>query len=87
MQWIAQTHLFNHALYYIEYGVAQIAALQLWQHYRRDPAAAVRRYRESLALGGSRTLPELFAAAGVRFDISEEMLAALVADIEAVLHA
>jgi len=81
-RWTAQTHLFNHPFYYIEYGIAQIAALQIWQAYRRNPAAAVDAYRRGLALGGSRPLPELFAAAGVEFDVSEEMLRKLVDDIE-----
>ncbi|MHC4813490.1 MAG: M3 family metallopeptidase [Planctomycetota bacterium] len=81
-RWTAQTHLFNHAFYYIEYGIAQIAALQIWQAYRSDPTAAVAAYRRGLSLGGSKPLPELFAAAGVEFDVSEGMLGSLVADIE-----
>ncbi len=82
-RWTTQTHLFNHPFYYIEYGIAQIAALQIWQAYRSDPAAAVAAYRNGLSLGGSRPLPELFAAAGAEFDVSEQTLARLVADIEA----
>jgi oligoendopeptidase F len=81
MQWIAQTHLFNHALYYIEYGIAQVGALQVWRNHRRDPAGAISAYRRALALGGKRPLPELFAAAGVQFDLSPEMLRGLVADV------
>ena len=84
-RWTAQTHLFNHPFYYIEYGIAQIAALQIWQAYRRDPVAAVHAYRSGLALGGSRPLPELFAAAGGRFEVSAGMLSSLVADIEELL--
>lgn len=84
-QWTGQTHLFNHAFYYIEYGIAQIAALQVWQAYRRDPAAAIQAYRHGLSLGGSRPLPELFAAAGVKFDVSTSMLSELVEDIEATM--
>ncbi|MHC4079590.1 MAG: M3 family oligoendopeptidase, partial [Planctomycetota bacterium] len=81
-RWTSQTHLFNHAFYYIEYGIAQIAALQIWQAYRSDPTAAVAAYRRGLCLGGSKPLPELFAAAGVEFDVSEDMLERLVEDIE-----
>jgi oligoendopeptidase F len=84
-KWTGQGHLYNHAFYYIEYGIAQIASLQVWQAYRRDPAAAVAAYRRGLALGGSRPLPELFAAAGVEFDVSAAMLSRLVADVEAQL--
>ena len=85
-RWTAQGHLFAHPFYYIEYGIAQIAALQVWRSYRRDPAAAVAAYRRGLSLGGSRPLPELFEAAGVRFDMSTETLAELVVDIEAVMQ-
>lgn len=83
MQWIAQTHLFNHPLYYVEYGIAQVSALQIWQRYRTDRRGAIDAYRSALALGGSRPLPELFAAAGVQFDLSPAMLQRLVDDVAA----
>ena len=81
MQWIGQTHLFNHAFYYVEYGIAQLAALQIWSNYRQDKGSAVAAYRSACRLGGSRPLPELFAAAHVRFDLSPRMLQGLVADV------
>lgn len=68
--WQRQLHLFSVPFYYIEYGIAQIGALQLWRNARADQAGALRRYREALALGGSRPLPELWAAAGLKFDFS-----------------
>lgn len=85
-RWTSQSHLFSHPFYYIEYGIAQIAALQIWQAYRRDPQAAVSAYRAGLSLGGSRTLPELFATAGVEFAVSAEILQGLVRDVEEVLE-
>ncbi|MBL8726322.1 MAG: M3 family oligoendopeptidase [Planctomycetes bacterium] len=81
MQWIGQAHLFTHAFYYIEYGIAQLAALQVWRNYRRDRKAAVAAYRKALELGGTRPLPELFAAAGVSFDLSPRMLQGLVDEV------
>lgn len=87
MQWIAQSHLFSHALYYIEYGIAQVSALQVWRNYRHDRKASVAAYRRALALGGTRPLPELFAAAGVAFDLSPKLLHVLVADVVAQLDA
>jgi oligoendopeptidase F len=86
MQWIGQTHLFNHAFYYVEYAIAQIGALQVWRNYRRDPKGAVDAYRRALAMGGTRPLPELFAAAGVEFDLSAKMLQGLVDDVVAQLR-
>lgn len=77
-QWHRQLHIFQHPFYYIEYGIAQLGALQVWANARRDPAGALRAYKQALALGGSRPLPELFAAAGCRFDFSRETIAPLV---------
>lgn len=81
-----QMHLFLFPFYYIEYGIAQVGALQIWRASRADPVAAVAAYRRGLALGGTRTLPELFVAAGARLDFSPEMLADLVASVEAELE-
>lgn len=83
--WQKQLHLFQVPFYYIEYGIAQLGALQVWRRYRGDAAAAIRDYRAALALGGSRPLPELFRAAGIRFDFSEATLRPLVADLCAEL--
>jgi oligoendopeptidase F len=76
--WQRQLHLFSVPFYYIEYGIAQIGALQLWQNARAGRATALKRYRQALALGGSRPLPELWAAAGLRFDFSAATLRPLI---------
>ncbi|HEV3121353.1 MAG TPA: M3 family metallopeptidase, partial [Isosphaeraceae bacterium] len=65
--WHRQLHIFLHPFYYIEYGIAQLGALQVWGRSRQDSQAAVAGYRRALALGGARPLPELFTAAGIRF--------------------
>jgi len=65
--WHRQLHIFIHPFYYIEYGIAQLGALQVWANSKRDKAGALRDYKTALALGGSRPLPELFAAAGCKF--------------------
>ncbi|MEM9882667.1 MAG: M3 family oligoendopeptidase [Planctomycetota bacterium] len=77
-RWHAQLHLFHIPFYYVEYGIAQLGALQLWKKYRDDPAAALADYRAGLTLGGTRPLPELFAAAGLPFDFSRDTLAPLI---------
>lgn len=68
--WHRKMHIFQYPLYYIEYAIAQLGALQVWANSLEDEAAAIAAYRASLQLGGTRTLPELFAAAGaaLRFD-------------------
>jgi oligoendopeptidase F len=76
--WHRQLHIFLYPFYYIEYGIAQLGALQIWQRSLNDRHEAVALYKKALALGGSRPLPELFAAAGIRFDFGEELIASLM---------
>lgn len=76
--WHRQLHLFGHPFYYVEYAIAQLGALQLWLKSMEDPRRALSNYRTALALGGTRPLPELFSAAGIRFDFSKQTLAPLV---------
>lgn len=83
--WHRQLHIFLHPFYYIEYGIAQLGALQLWVRARRDFAAALAAYQQALALGGSRPLPELFTAAGLKFDFSETTIAPLMEEIQAAI--
>ena len=65
--WHRQLHIFLHPFYYVEYGIAQLGALQVWANSKRDKVKALNDYKQALALGGSRPLPELFAAAGCPF--------------------
>jgi oligoendopeptidase F len=76
--WQRQLHLFHSPFYYIEYGIAQIGALQIWLKSKEDPRRALANYRAALKLGGTKPLPELFAAAGIRFDFSERTLKPLM---------
>tara|TARA_Y100001934_G_C12344147_1_gene771860 strand:+ start:754 stop:2436 length:1683 start_codon:yes stop_codon:yes gene_type:complete len=67
--WQRQLHLFSYPFYYIEYGIAQLGALQLWLQYRKNPQTALDNYAKSMRLGGSRPLPELFQAGEMSFDL------------------
>lgn len=83
--WQHKLHIFQAPLYYIEYGLAQLGALQVWRNSLEDPEAALAAYRGALALGGTRTLPELFQAAGARLAFDADTIATLVASIESTL--
>jgi oligoendopeptidase F len=85
--WQRQLHLFVHPFYYIEYGIAQLGALQLWLRFKRDREQALAGYRAALGLGGSRPLPELFEAAGARFDFSADTIQPLVDAVQEELAA
>jgi oligoendopeptidase F len=81
-RWYRQSHIHTAPFYYIEYGLAQLAALQVWHDSRRDPAGALRRYKAALALGGTRTLPEIYATAGASLVFDAVDMAPLVAEVE-----
>jgi oligoendopeptidase F len=81
--WHRQLHIFEVPFYYIEYGIAQLGALQLWRQAKEDPQKALANYRNGLRLGGSRPLPELYKAAGIEFDFSERTIAPLVKAVKA----
>jgi oligoendopeptidase F len=76
--WHRQLHIFIHPFYYIEYGIAQLGALQVWANSKRDKAKALNDYKGALALGGSRPLQELFQAAGCPFEFGAKTLKPLV---------
>ena len=70
-------HLFQYPFYYLEYGLAYLGALQLYERALRDPAAALAGYKRMLALGGTRPIDELYAAAGVAFRFDRALVARL----------
>lgn len=76
--WHRQLHLFHAPFYYIEYGIAQLGALQLWVKSRQDTNGAIANYRAALKLGGTKSLPQLFNAAGIVFDFSQRTLGPLM---------
>lgn len=76
--WHRQLHIFLYPFYYIEYGIAQLGALQIWANSKRDKAKALCDYKTALALGGSRPLPKLFQAAGCPFEFSAVTIRPLV---------
>lgn len=69
VEWHKQLHIFLYPFYYIEYGIAQLGALGLWETSQRDEEVALAHYKRALSLGGSRPLPELFQAAGLEFGL------------------
>jgi oligoendopeptidase F len=80
--WHAILHFFAIPFYYIDYGIAQLGALQVWLRSRTNYRDAVEQYWQALTFGGSRPLPELFAAAGARFQFDYEILKPLMDAVE-----
>lgn len=68
--WQKQLHLYEVPFYYIEYGIAQLGAVAMWRQYRGDKKQALDNYMKALSLGYTKTLKELYATAGIKFDFS-----------------
>ena len=87
VSWQRQLHLFEVPFYYIEYGIAQLGALQMWLQFREDRASAIGNYTRAMSLGGSRPLPELFGAAGLTFDFGPSTVRRLIEAVQEELEA
>jgi oligoendopeptidase F len=81
-RWYRQLHIFLYPFYYIEYGIAQLGALQVYRNALADRRRAVADYRRALALGATARLPEIYRAAGARLVFDAAGMGALVALVE-----
>jgi oligoendopeptidase F len=86
ISWQRQLHLFEVPFYYIEYGIAQLGAIGLWKQYKENKSTAIANYVSGLSLGGTKTLPELYAAAGLSFDFSPATIKELMDMVRAELQ-
>lgn len=84
--WHRKLHIFTIPFYYVEYGIAQLGASQVWANSLKDHAQALKAYRHGLSLGNTVTLPELFASAGVKLAFDAQTLGDMVTLIEANLN-
>jgi len=83
--WQKQLHLFEVPFYYIEYGMAQLGAIAVWRNYKTNPQKTIEQYKNALKAGSTRTIPEIYALAGIRFDFSESYIRELTEFVHAEL--
>jgi len=83
--WHRKQHIHRSPFYYVEYGLAQLGAVQVWRNALKDPVFALASYRRALSLGGTKSLPELYATAGARFAFDADTLREAVELIESVI--
>jgi len=76
--WQRQLHLFEVPFYYIEYGIAQLGAIGMWMQFKQNKEQALDNYCNALSLGGTKTLPGLYKAAGLDFDLSPGKISVLM---------
>lgn len=91
--WQRKVHIFSDPFYYIEYGLAQLGALQVWQNVLKDQPGAVATYRRGLSLGSGVTLPQLYATSGAEFSFDKkilrqavELILETISDLERDIH-
>ncbi len=70
--WQKQLHIYEVPFYYIEYAIAQLGAIAIWKRFKEDPDQGLNDYLAALKLGYTKTIPEIYEAAGISFDFSSE---------------
>jgi oligoendopeptidase F len=80
--WHRKQHIHRAPFYYVEYGLAQLGAVQVWKKSLQDHPGAVNSYLDGLRLGGTASLPELYRTAGANFAFDSKTLTESVKLIE-----
>ncbi len=88
--WQRQLHLYEVPFYYIEYGIAQLGAIGLWKQFKENKEGAIQNYITALQLGGTKPLPQLYEAAGLKFSFSPDYISELMlfvqGEMESLTH-
>ncbi|TXC81733.1 M3 family oligoendopeptidase [Luteibaculum oceani] len=84
--WQKQMHLFEVPFYYIEYGFAQLGAIAVWMNYEKNPSETLEKFKKALSLGYTKTIPEIYKTAGIRFDFSPNYIKELASFVESKMQ-
>jgi len=84
--WQRQLHIYEVPFYYIEYGIAQLGAIGVWKNYRENPQAGLKGYLDALKLGYTAPITEIYQAANIPFDFSQEYITELINFVKAELE-
>ena len=76
--WQRQSHIFGVPFYYIEYGIAQLGALQVYRNFVLDNEAGLNGYIKGLSMGNSKPIPEVWKNMGIKFDFSANTIRELI---------
>ncbi|MBS1681849.1 MAG: M3 family oligoendopeptidase [Bacteroidetes bacterium] len=76
--WQKQLHLYEVPFYYIEYGMAQLGAIAVWRNFKKNKIKGLEFYQNALRLGNTKTIPEIYKAAGIKFDFSRSYISELM---------
>jgi len=84
--WQKQLHLYEVPFYYIEYGMAQLGAIAVWRNFKKDKKQGLKNYQDALKLGNMTTIPEIYKAAGIKFDFSRSYIHELMGFVKGELN-
>lgn len=84
--WMRQGHIFTSPFYYVEYGIAQLGALQIWKSYLESPEKTLKNYKKALSLGSRKSMKEVYDEAGIVFGFSEKLIARMMKFAEEQIH-
>jgi oligoendopeptidase F len=86
INWQKQLHIFEVPFYYVEYAMAQLGAIAVWKHYKENPEAGIADYKNALALGYTKTIPEIYQTAGIKFSFSKSYIKEMTDFVKAELE-
>ncbi|MBS9806265.1 M3 family oligoendopeptidase [Bacillus cereus] len=72
--WLETFHFVQFPFYKIEYAIAQIGAMQLFQIYRENPEQAIAFFKEGASSDWNLPIQEIYRNTGVAFDFSEKRI-------------
>lgn len=64
--WQRQLHIYLYPFYYVDYCLAQTAALQIWMEALENREKAWKKYFDLVKLGGTKTFVDLMESAGLQ---------------------
>ena len=87
LSWLFQLHIFEIPFYYIEYGMSQLGALSIYKNLKEKGSnKTLTDYINFLRLGYTKPVNELYEAAGIKFDFSQEHIRELVQFVQSELE-
>lgn len=81
--WMRQPHIFLDPFYYIDYTLAQVAALQFWSRLQRNDPEAFNDYLAICRAGGTKSFVELIRLANLKVPFEDGCLEQTMNDVRA----
>ncbi|MBF0578922.1 M3 family oligoendopeptidase [Erysipelotrichaceae bacterium RD49] len=80
--WMRQLHIFLHPFYYIDYTLAQVAALQFWARMQKEDPTAFEDYKKLCAAGGTLPFRGLIQLANLKVPFEEGCLGETMGEVQ-----